>query len=202
MRILAVNFNNKYIKTNNKHKNTYNNNDCFVRTISFGNSTDAKTFSEFKKWATETNFLKKASNIMASSENILGNGHEGTVYEIPNCDDWVIKKFKRSNLIQYHVDKPEIIEIDDISPKLNIGQKIASVRIPISDRYSEHFYILKKQNGHPLGVHQLLMNNVSAGSKKMHLDSLEEIAKLPITSYKKLIDDIDFGSIISYNFLQ
>ena len=202
MRISAFNSLSKLsnIHTTKTNNAKYTSNDIFVRRASFGKTNDEKTFSSFKKWSDETNFPNHASKITSNPANIIGDGFEGTVYSIPNNDDWVIKTFKRSNLVQYHVDKPEIIEIDDIAPGLNIGQKIASVRIPLNERLSEHFYILKKQTGKPLGVHHILMDNVSAGSTKMHLESLETIAKLPSSSYKKLVDDINYVVDCGYQF--
>ena len=205
MKILPINLSFKYTQAicNNNKFNYKQESDGFIRTTqmtTFGKSEDDKSFSAFKKWSVETNFPNTALSIMADSSNIIGKGEEGTVYQIPNNDNWVIKKYKRSNLIQYHVDKPEIIEINDKSPSLNIGQKVASVRIPINTRLTEHFYILKKQTGKPLGLPKIFINNVSAASSRIHLNSLENLANFPLSSYEKLISDIQYVTDIGYEF--
>lgn len=202
MKIAQINYIQNAFNINKSQKKNSSNiiNDCFVKTTSFSGKKDECSFDEFKKWAEETDFCKNASKIISSSGNIIGSGFEGTVYSIPDTDKWVIKTYKRSNLVSYQVDKPEIIEVRDVAPNLNIGQMVASVRVPLNARITEQFYVLKKQKGNPLGVHHVLMNNVSAGSTKMHLNSLDALAKLPPSSYDKLIKDIAYVTDCGYQF--
>lgn len=172
--------------------------DIFVRCCTF--KGDDKSFDAFSKWAKETGFIEKIPEIINNSENILGSGFEGTTYEIPNNDRWVLKEFKRSNLLLYHTDYPEITEIKDISPKLNIGQFVATIKVPLSKNMVQLVYILKKQNGKSCGVPYYLKDIVSDSTVTSHLTYLKALAGLPQCAYDKLIDDITYVTKQGYEF--
>lgn len=185
----------------NKLKNDFNNtkvlnreitNDTFVKSTSFGSNNDDKSFEAFSQWAEKTNFTDKAIEIINETGKILGDGFEGTTYSIPNNEQWVIKQFKRTNYIQQSLKKPEIKKVKDISPDLNIGQIIASVKIPLNNRFAQHFYVLKKQTGESYGVPHSSKDIVSDSTSKKHIDSLRKMAQLPISTYEQLIDDITY----------
>lgn len=189
------------LNKNNSKVLTYNrSNDVFIRTTSFSGRKDNKSFEEFKKWADETDFYSKAVDIVNKSGTILGNGFEGTTYAIPNNEQWVIKQFSRSTIVSEKLSKPKIEKIKDISPDLNIGQFIASVKIPVNDRLAQHMYILKKQTGISHGVPHSMNSQVSDFTSKMHLDSLKRVAQMPIKTYETLIDDIRYVTQRGYKF--
>lgn len=177
-------------------------NDVFVKTQSFGakqkEETDDKSFEEFEKWAQETNFLDDIKEIVDKTGKILGSGFEGVTYEIPGNDRWVIKKYKRGDFVQIHNDKPVITELNDISPKLNIGQEIARVEIPVGERFSCLYYILKRQEGRSFGVPYAYSDSIDNSNIKMHLKSLSKLAKFPQSAFDKCIKDISYVSSQGY----
>ena len=177
---------------NSKVLNKNISNDTFIRTTSFGSKNDDKSFEEFIKWAEETNFTENAMEIINNTGKILGDGFEGTTYSIPNNEKWVIKQYKRSNLSHQFLKKPEIKKVKDISPDLNIGQIIASVKIPMNNRISHHFFVLKKQTGVSYGVPHSSKDIVCDSTAKKHISSLKKMAQLPISTYDQLIDDITY----------
>ena len=168
------------------------------QTFGCNDSSDSKSFENFKRWANETNFLSNTKQILNNPSNLIGSGFEGKVYAIPNTENWVIKQYFRSNMIPVSKNTPDIELIPDISPELNIGQVIAKVNIPVGERYCETFFVHKKQNGKPIGVNTLLSKSVTDGTTKTHLESLELLANLPQESYKQLIDDIATISELGY----
>jgi hypothetical protein len=197
MNISPVIFTKVCNNNNFSNKNIFNNslkNDIFVRTTSFGKkeSKDDKSFEEFEKWAEETNFIDNALKMINETAPILGSGFEGTTYAIPGCDKWVMKEYKRASLLPEGLKRPRITKITDVSPKLNIGQFIASVKIPVGPSYSQQFYILKRQNGKSFGVPYSDRDTVSDFNVQKHKESLKELASFPIETYKKLLDDIEY----------
>lgn len=172
--------------------------DVFVRSCSF--KGDDKSFEAFSKWAKETDFIEKIPEIINYTGKILGSGFEGTTYDIPNNDKWVLKEFKRASLMQYHLDSPQIIEIEDISPDLNIGQFIAYVRIPTSKNTVHQVYVLKRQNGESCGLPYCSKNLISDSTTKLHINYLKNLSSLPQSSYDKLIDDITYVTEQGYKF--
>ena len=130
-------------------------NDAFVRTCSFGNSSqeDDKSFDKFKQWSDEVGFLDFAREIISTTGRIIGSGFESKTYSIPHNEQWVIKQSKRAGVINDFTPAPQIIEIKDISPDLNIGQYVATVKIPLNDRFTQQFYILKKQTANHTAYH-------------------------------------------------
>lgn len=182
--------NNSKLKFNSKMTN-----DVFIRTTSFnGNekSHDNKSFDEFKKWAQKSDFLEQIETIAEQTGRILGSGFEGEVIEIPNNENWVIKRFKRTNLAQMPLEKPTINKIDDIAPNINIGQAVAYIRIPVGRNCSKTYYILKKQTGQSLGIDKTCGNEVSEHNNNLHINSLKKLANAPQSAYDKLVKDINY----------
>ena len=177
-------------------------NDTFVRTCSFGNAPkeDNKSYEQFKKWSDEVGFLDCAQEIISKTGRIIGSGFESKTYAIPHNEQWVIKQSKRAGLVNVFTPESQILEIKDIAPDLNIGQYIATVKIPLNDRFTQQFYILKKQTGEALGVPYSARNDVNDTTAKVHIDMLKKLSELPQESFDKLISDIDYVTKKGYKF--
>ena len=177
-------------------------NDTFVKSCSFGKAQkeDEKSFEKFEQWAKETEFTTYAPEIIAKTGRILGSGFDSKIYAIPRNNDWVIKQYNRSGMLNMQTEKPVVSKIDDISPDLNIGQFVASVRLPINDRLSQQFFVLKRQSGSSYGVSYTYRNDVNDSTSKVHLNSLRKLSELPQESFDKLIQDIDYVTQRGYKF--
>ncbi len=171
--------------TNN---NIYGN--SYKKIKSFGKSNNDNSFKAFKTWAEETDFYSKALNIIDFTGEILGSGFEGTTYEIPDNDNWVIKEEKRSASIPVKTDSPQITEIPDLTPNLNLGQMIAHVIVPSTPYSSRRFFILKKQKGETYGVSYDKRNQVSESNINTHLKSLKLLSSFPIDSFKEVVEEV------------
>ena len=175
--------------------------DIFVRNSSMLESETNlmnDDFNSFCNWAKETNFLSHIKNLIQNEAKVIGSGFEGTTYEIPNTDKWVVKEYKRSSFLPIPKTAPEIVKINDISPELNIGQTIARVEIPAGKKHSYIYYILKKQNGDSIGIGYQGNNDINKLNTTIHLKSLEEVANMPDESFDKLITDISYITEIGY----
>lgn len=192
----------KINNTNLLYLNTFpkKSSNLYYSPISFTSkcNIDDKSFECFENWAKETGFIRDAKLIIQNPKNVIGSGFEGKVYAIPNSENWVIKEYFRSNILQKVEGQPNIVELTDISPKLNIGQAIAKVNLLINDRYVESIFIHKKQKGKSIGINSLLLKTVSDGTADIHLKSLETIANLPQDSFNFLINDINTISSLGY----
>lgn len=177
--------------------------DVFTKSLNFcGNSvknTD-KSYSALEKWAGETDFLSKVEEIDHKTGKILGSGFEGTTYGIPETDNWVLKKYKRGNFVAIPLEKANLIEIDDIAPKLNIGQAVARVEIPAGSRYSYVYYVLKRQDGDSIGVPLSSADNLNERNINTHLKTLEQLANAPQETFDKCIKDIQYVTSQGYEF--
>lgn len=187
-------------KTNNYKKNNNISADTFVRTTSFGNTSKNQSFEEFKKWAEETNFIDNVEEIVDSTGEYLGSGFEGTTYGIPGTDKWVVKEDKRSAISFYKTEKPQIVEIKDKAPSLNIGQMIAYIKKPISKNATRTLYILKRQKGHSFGVPYDISTTVSKENIDMHISSLKKMSSLPLEAYSDMIDDVITANNAGFKF--
>lgn len=150
---------------------------------------DDLSYEAFKNWADKTDFYSKARRIVEVDGKVLGSGFEGTTYEIPDTDNWVIKKYKRADFIRKSLDEPKLMKIDDISPKLNIGQNIAFIEIPAGKTYSCRYYILKRQTGDTYGVKKEVCENYSQDNIYNHLNTLEKVSAMPDSTFDKYVQD-------------
>lgn len=179
-------------------------NDMFIKSTSFTgkqkDNIDDKSFEAFEKWAEETDFLSKVYDIVHYTGPILGSGFEGETYGIPGNEQWVVKKFKKGDFVQKYTEKPTIIKHDDISPKLNIGQFICRVEIPSGPRFTNLFYILKKQKGHSLGVSYNYSDKIDDDNNKIHIRTLKELSEAPDRTFEKCIKDIKYISSLGFEF--
>lgn len=177
-------------------------NDTFIRTCSFGQADkeDSKSFNKFKQWSDEVGFLDFAQEIISRTGRIIGSSFDAKIYAIPHNEDWVIKQSKRAGIVNITTPQSQILEIKDISPDLNIGQFVASVKIPINERCTEQFYILKKQTGESFGVPYSERNDVNDTTTKAHINALRKLSNLPQESFDKLISDISYVTQKGYKF--
>ena len=174
---------------------SFSSSDVFISTIpKVGN----KDFDSFLEFVSKTNFLNDIVDIVENKGKILGKGYEGVTYAIPENDNWVIKEYKRSNFLPIKNTEPKIIKVNDISPDLNIGQAIAKVEIPRGKNYSSVYYILKKQEGESLGVGFEGHNDVDNLTIPIYIDSLKKVANMPLSSYDKLVKDVNYITNIGY----
>lgn len=187
---------NKYVNFNTPLKS-----DVFTRSVSFKHSdNDDMSFEEFAKWAEENDFLSKVSDLVEVSGKVLGSGFEGTTFEIPNTDKWVIKEYKRGNFLPISLTEPQIIKIKDFAPELNVGQTISKVEIPHGKNYSSIYYILKKQKGEAHGVSFDESDKINEFNIKIHLNSLKALNDLPQDSFDKCIENICRIDTLGYEF--
>lgn len=150
---------------------------------------DDLSFEAFRNWADKTDFYSKAKEIVEVSGRILGSGFEGTTYEIPDCENWVIKSYKRSDFIRKPLEHPTLTKIDDISPDLNIGQNIGIIEIPAGKSFSYRYYILKRQTGDTYGVKKVVCKNYSQENIASHLNTLKKVSELPAATFEKCVKD-------------
>ncbi len=198
-----------------KHNYFVNNkytSDVFIKSPSFGSNikvNENNSFEEFEKWAEETDFYSKAQKIIDETGEILGSGFEGITYSIPNNDKWVIKQYKRTHLVPGNYKEPKITQLVDNCPKLNIGQPIAQVILPMGGRYGNSFLVMKRQSGNSYGVEQSKRDYMFESSIEKHLSSLKQLSEFPQESFDKCIKDIEYitkqGYVLDccnpYNFM-
>ncbi len=154
------------------------------------------SYEAFKKWADETGFASKAEDVVEKSGKLLGRGFEGSVFEIPDCDNWVIKLYNRAKYIRNPIKEPEFIKTDDILPDLNIGQPVGILNIPAGENYSRKCWILKKQKGKQLGVSinidrhsENILNNSYVAR---HINSLQKLSDAPQSTFDKFVNDVNY----------
>ncbi len=164
--------------------------------------TEDNSFNSFKNWAEQTNFGDKVVDIVERTGRIIGEGAEGCVYEIPDCENWVIKQYKRSYMLLSPVDSTKIEEVEDISPEVNIGQPVATIKIPLDKDYSFVYWILKKQNGKSCGVYSFNpfepTRSLSEYNINAHINSLKMLSDAPQETFNKCVKDAGYITSIGY----
>ena len=193
MKIILNNILTNYtFKRNNNYK-VYKSldTDSFVKSIAF-NGENQSSFSNFKKWAKETNFINNIESYTSSNARVLGRGSEGIVYEISDNQDYVIKQYRRSYLVPIANTEAKIYKVNDILPELNVGQHIARIEVPNGSQYSTIYHILKRQQGKPHSVEFAYLNIVNSSTIKIYLDSLKRLSELPQESFNNCVRDVQY----------
>ena len=160
-------------------------------------------YEKFETWAKKANLGETIKSTILNQENILGNGFSNTVYQIPENDEYVLRVGTSSKKeIEELVEKSEmeIVNKENTNLKGNYGQKIAEIKF--KDSYAT-IEVLKKQEGKTYGVPPTTViyeenGNLRAGEvayedisrKEQYEKSLASIAKYPVSSYEKLIEDV------------
>lgn len=166
---------------NNKslfHKRSLSNLDDNINDFSFDDF-----FSQLKKIYNEVPVEKVLIQSIYNSNNKLGEGREGDVFQIEKIPKYVVKIPKNYSIDQI---KGNFIKVKDEFPANNFGQAIAL--------NSDGILILKRVYGQPHGPlmgkvskqqHKLMSDDV-----KMTLKQIIEISKFPQKSYIDLAKQI------------
>lgn len=172
--------------------------------------------SAFESWASKNSFeAKNIGKIISNKKYALGSGNSNTVFEIPNCDDYVlrietkdIEKAKKANW-----EESSYIDTEDKKLSINIGQEVGLYEIKKGNSKIQ-VQVLKKQKGESIGNKpHIVIYNKKAGDlkdgevpyrdisrKKKYADTLHKVASLPLSSYEKLIDEYQTAHRAGYYF--
>ncbi len=156
--------------------------------------------------------VEEITEITGNRDNELGRGYYHIVYKIPKQPDYVLRVPLKFNPNKYQNAELSISESEDKSLKFNAGQKMAVITLKNDNSKGKvNLEILKKQKGIPLGVMPYSVYDKakktidvpdydSKEMKEKHEKSLEIISSFPLSSYEKLIENIQKARKSNYSF--
>ena len=172
--------------------------------------------STFESWASKNKFDGKNINkIISNKKLVLGSGNSNTVFEIPNCEDYVIrietKDIEKAKKLNW--EEANFKDTEDKKLSINIGQEVGLYEIKKGNSKVQ-VQILKKQKGESIGNKpQLVIYDKKAGNlkngevpyrdisrKKKYADTIHKVASLPLSSFEKLIDEYQAAHKAGYYF--
>ena len=131
--------------------------DTFVRTsncISFKGDTLKNSENDFRTWAEKTDFLSSQfKDVITDESNIIGSGFDHTVYAIPNCEDYVLRKNNFGCGMPLDYSGAALSPFEYPKSDINVGQVVATIEIPctLSKYLKDSVDVLRKQTGHSIG---------------------------------------------------
>ena len=156
--------------------------------------------------------VEDISTIIGDKANEIGRGYYHIAYNIPQKHDCVLRIPRKFNLNRFKNADVEITDNEDKNLKINVGQKLAAVKLkdPQTGK-SVELEILKKQQGKPFGIMPYVAYNKAKATvnmpnydskemKEKHRASVEAIAKFPVSSYEKLIETVQEAAKSNYSF--
>lgn len=182
-------------------------NDCFIKSnVSFC-GVDKK--SSFENWMNDNNLeIEDIKNIISNEDNILGAGFDNTTFSIPNCDEYVLRC--RTWLLPYlkesDFSNTQVIDSEDKTLKINIGQQVASIYPKVSIPFASEIEVLKKQSGSSIGVQPpetIKENDIpyeDYSRKEKYEKTINKTAKLPQKAYDTLVSEIMQADETGYKF--
>lgn len=188
--------------------------DVFVKT---SNNVSFKGINKnsFVDWAEQTDFIsKQLPEILANPKNKIGSGFSHSAYTIPGCDDYILRTPNYSQSIDYDFSKAVLKDTEDRNLKVNVGQKVADIEVPLEYGMTSVIEVLKKQTGKSLGVPPSKAVFVEETGelrpgqlpyeakerKEYYADTIHQAAQLPMEAYTKLIDDVIDAANAGYTF--
>ncbi len=198
------------------------NGDTFVKSAQepFDNEkAKAETPNGFIEWANETDFIKSGMLKEAlKPENLIGEGFEHAVYNIPGNDDFVlrIKRGFYKETQKFDYDNYDMEDTRDMELDGNYGQQVAVLSDKdksIKGYLKPSIEVLKKQKGFPNGnpSPRALYNENGTlreevlpyedDSRKRHFArSINALAQMPDETYDQLIEDLLVSGEAGYKF--
>lgn len=175
--------------------------------------------NDFVDWAKKNNFINDGLKKSLKPENLIGEGFDHAVFNIPNNPDYVlrIKRGYYGKTDNFDFKNYTIKDTRDMELQGNIGQQIALLE-NIPDKKNGKFVnpdieVLKRQHGFPNGnpppsalYHGdgTLREEVlpyEDNSRKLHFaKSMETLANFPDETYDQLIDDLLIAGEAGYKF--
>lgn len=219
LKISPVSFGNLYkpaFTTNNTSFTSRLKKDEFVRTTNPVTSSEVQNAEEstFLNWVEESGIIEKLPEILRNPDNIIGTGFRHKVYQIPGCDDYVLRVLRETNFNYNDFNVERYTDTEDRNLKINIGQSIGNIKLRNSNKMTVIVDVLKKQKGTSIGnpPPQAICNEYSgelredeepyeAMSRKIkYADSLKSLAALPVETYEELIQKVKEASKLGYKF--
>lgn len=179
----------------------------------FGNNPD--TFELTSKTVSRNShddILNKLNNaqlmqsIFSNPQNKLGEGFTHSVYSIPDNDEYVLRvsNYFDPDIIDF--SNPIVKDTEDKDLEINIGQEIAELKYKRKDYPGtfERISVLRKQKGKSIGVppfetmcypdseHLRPGKNCyeSQENREKYASSIKAVAKLPLSAYEQLLDNV------------
>lgn len=213
--IKFVNINN--IQNRNPQKQVGLKSDTFVRSsnnVSFKGSETTNNKS-FIKWAQETDFIKtQLPEILTNPDCKLGSGFSHSAYIIPGNEDYILRTSNMNVQKNYNFENAKLEDTEDKNLNVNIGQEVANIELQTDNGFPFRIEVLKKQTGKPIGVppsQAIYIEDTgklregekpyeARERKEQYASTIHTVAKLPVSAYEKLIDDIRAAEKAGYHF--
>ena len=209
-KISPVSFKNMYkpasIVNNTSFASRLNNKDEFVRTTNPIKSpeTQKPEDSTFLNWVEESGIIEKLLEILRNPDNIIGTGYVHKVYQIPDCDEYVLRVFRctKFNYNDFNVEKFIDTEpLKKLLPAFTLpkkGRPVVSLLIGAASFMTKNW---PYENWNEL-IDRLLEKNINV----IYLGGKDEIEKLrehpEITGKNGIINMIGKCSILEYGRCQ
>ena len=145
-------------------------------------------------------------SIFSNPQNKLGEGFTHSVYSIPDNDEYVLRVSNNFDPDIIDFSNPTVKDTEDKDLKINIGQEIAELTYNRKDYPGtyERVSVLRKQKGKSVGVPpaetmyypetEILRPGKtcyeSQENREKYASSIKAIAKLPLSAYERLLDNV------------
>ena len=192
--------------------------DTFVRTsssVSFKGEDVTKPETDFRTWAEKTNFLSSQfKDVITDENNIIGSGFDHTVYAIPNCEDYVLRKNNFGCGMPLDYSGAALSPFEYPKSDINVGQVVATIEIPctLSKYLKDSVDVLRKQTGHSIGnppfaaISNEYTGELRTGElpyesrerKEKFLKDIHSVSQLPQKAFDDLISDLTKAAEAGY----
>ncbi len=143
---------------------------------------DGQSFTDFMKFNEQNHVEQILPEILSSDQFYLGEGLYNKVYQIPDCNDFVLKLRKEITPLNLKNYLMPIQKNPDIFPKINVGQPIA--------RMGTNILILLKQKGNEYSIPFTKRTSIDNQLITKYLSDVEKLANIPQNGYNNFTDEV------------
>ncbi|MBQ3640441.1 hypothetical protein II906_00680 [bacterium] len=151
--------------------------------IFFGSMRQSGTsFSDVEKYVRENSVEQRLGEIISDDTFCVGEGKYNKTYELPNTDKFLLKISKGINSDNVSEFQTGIKKEEDLFPKLNVGQSIATI--------GECMTLILKQKGCSLSIPYTHRSNLTQEDIDKYMSDITRLSNMPQESYNNFAREI------------
>ena len=129
-----------------------------------------QNYEDFERLNRDARIEERLREIIADKDNYSAEGRFNKIYNIPESDNFMLKAYKGITPDNLHQFQTSISRTEDLFPKINVGQPIASL--------GKYLLVMLKQEGEQYSVPFTHRENMSEQDISKYLSDIRRLSSI------------------------